>query len=180
MIVLMAFKNFFSRKAQAWGMDLMVAVIIFMIAIVSFFLYTLNNPREGTEAIDELRYDARIISESIMSAGYPSGWELSADPGGTVKTIGVLNSFNENRINDDKLEEFYNLAVSDYDKTKALFNTKFEYFVSLSSGDMDVGGGVSGIGLDPSSNSPKNLVRVTRFTIYKDKPVTLYIDVWED
>ncbi len=157
------------KRAQAWGMDLMVAFVIFTIGIVIFYFYAINQPGEAEEKIDSLSYEGKIIGDSIFSDGYPENWDSS-----NVVTLGILSN---NKINETKLDRFYNLASVDYSRTKNLFNTRFDYYFFLSENMTLTSGEVEGIGLPPSN--PENLIRITRFTIYKDKPVTAHIYIWE-
>ncbi len=157
-----------NKHAQAWGIDLMIGVVIFTVAIVFFYFYALNNPAEAEEKLSALYYDGKIVSDSILSEGYPKSWTAS-----DVVIPGILTN---NKINETKLENFDNL---DYERTKRLFNTRYNYYFFLNE-TMIIGSPpspVQGIGMNPSSY--KNLVKITRFTIYQDKPMTAYLYIWE-
>ena len=99
-----------SKRSQAWGMDLVIALAIFSVGLVAFYIYSLNAPSEAKEVIDSLFYDGKIIANSILSEGYPINWNLS-----NVVTLGILS---ENKINETKLRRFYNLTQTNYPKTK--------------------------------------------------------------
>jgi len=160
----------FNNKGQAWGFDLMIGVIIFLFGIISFYLYILNAPGEGEDIIDTLTYNGGLVSDSLLSEGVPQNWNSV-----NVIQIGLLV---DGKINQTKLENFYNLALTDYDKTKRLFNIRKEYFVNLSTQSFEVAGvPVSGIGLEPSN--PRNLVKVSRIIVYKNKPTTINIEIWD-
>ena len=103
-------KLIYNKQAQAWGADLMIALVIFSIGIFVFFLYSINAPTEAEESIDNLFYEGKIIASSILSEGHPEDWTF-----GNVVTIGILS---QGKINETKLERFYNLAQADYAKTK--------------------------------------------------------------
>jgi hypothetical protein len=121
-----------------------------------------------------LIYDGNIITDNILSEGTPKDWNSS-----NVITIGILS---DNKINETKIERFYNLSNMSYAFTKNLFNTRFDYFffltenLSLPSEEIR---GIGKPGTDPASISAKNLVKITRFTIYKNKPQTFYLYIWE-
>lgn len=159
-----------NKRAQAWGIDLMIASVIFTVAIVFFYFYALNEPAEAEEKLSALYYDGKIISDSILSEGYPQSWNAS-----NVVITGILTN---NKINETKLKNFYNLSsTTGYARTKRLFNTRYEYYFNLSETMMIGGIPVNGIGSNPTNQ--KNLVKITRFTIYQDKPMTAYLYVWE-
>lgn len=158
-----------NKHAQAWGIDLMIASVIFTVAIVFFYFYALNEPNEAQETIDALYYDGKIITDSILSEGYPKNWNST-----NVVTIGILS---QNKINETKLERFYNRSDLTYAKTKTLFNTKYNYYFFLNEDMIIDGTTIQGIGKEPLND--KNLIKITRFTVYKEKPMTAYLYVWE-
>ena len=157
------------KRGQAWGIDLAVALTIFTFGILIFFFYSLNQSSGPKENIDSLSYDGEAIADAVLSRGYPDNWNTT-----NVITLGILS---ENRVNETKLKYFYDLSVADYNRTRALFNTRFEYYLSFSQNMSISGSEVAGIGSKP--NNEKDLIRITRFTIYKNKPTTAYFDMWE-
>lgn len=157
------------KKAQAWGFDLFMALIIFTSGIIAFYLYALNMPSEAENIIDTMNYQGNAISNSLLSEGYPLNWNEN-----DVTNIGILSN---DRINQTKLEKFSSLSSANYVRTKFLFNTRYEYYVSLSENFIINGNEVEGIGNKPTS--PKNLIKITRITIYNNKPVTFNLEVWE-
>ena len=159
------------RKAQAWGIDLSIAAIIFTVGIVFFYFYSLNQPGQAEERIRELSNDGKIIISSILSEGNPENWY----PGDVVK-IGILT---RNKINETKLNRFYTLASTGtgYERTRNLFNTEYDYYFFLESNMTTIAADVEGIGKKPLN--PENLIKITRFTIYEEKPITAYIYMWE-
>ena len=156
------------RKAQAWGIDLAVALIIFTSGILIFFFYTVNNSSDAGEILDVMSYEGNVIADSILSEGSPKDWNLSR-----VNSIGILS---DKKINETKLEYFYNISLEDYNRTRYLFNTQFNYYFFMSENISFPWGESEGIGIFPLEED--NLVRITRFTIYKNKPVTAYLHVW--
>ena len=165
-----------NTKAQAWGFDLIVAMIIFSVGIVVFFIYSINQPAEAKETLEKLSYDGRLITESILSTGYPENWNS-----GNVVSIGILNN---GKINETKLGNFYSLSQSDYDATKILFNTRYDYFFFLDQNMTSISVDVDGIGKlgvnknNINSFNPNNLVKISRFVVYRDKPMAAYLYLW--
>jgi hypothetical protein len=164
-----------NNKAQAWGMDIMIAIMIFSIGIIIFLIYSVNNSNDSKEALEQLSYDGDNIFDSILSEGSPIDWT-------SVNVVKIGISSND-KINETKLERFYNLALSDYSRTKSIFNTKYDYYfyfkdMSISTGEID-GIGKPGTNVSTISDNPKNLIKITRFSSFKDKPVTVYLYIWE-
>lgn len=151
-----------TKKAQAWGFDLAVGMVIFVVGIISFYLYTTNLPGASEETIEILQQDGELIAESLMSEGNPSNWNLT-----NVVRIGLLTN---KRINQTKWDNFKTLANSEYNRTKSLFRIKDNYFVYI--GDDTV----NGAGLN--YNSATNLIRITRVVTHNKSIKTLNIYAW--
>ena len=158
-----------NRIGQAWGIDLVVALTIFAVIMVTFFIYAINYSYEGIDKLQELKQEGKVISDSLLSEGSPVNWGL-----GDVTKPGLMSA---GKINETKLEMVYDLNNTNYQRLKGLFNTKYDFFFSLSENMIISGNSVGGIG--KNYTTPKNLIKITRFTIYKDKPITLTLYVWE-
>jgi len=156
------------KKGQAWGFDLMIAISIFMIGIVGFYLFSLNSPSEGRDTLDSLFYDGNLIADSLLSEGYPENWDSNS-----VINIGIVN---DNRINETKLQRLYDLTISDYSKTKNLFNTRFNYYFNFSR--PIIMGGVYVEFIGQKDLNPDNIIKIQRFVIFENNPVTLNVYVW--
>jgi hypothetical protein len=164
-------------KAQIWGLDIMVASGLFVIAILIFFMYTVNNSEESYETFELLKYDGNSISNSLLSEGYPENWNSS-----NVITIGIATN---NRINQTKLENLYSMIYieGNYSKTKTLFNTIYDYYFFLDENMTVYTNSIEGIGkpgVSKENIESKNLIKTTRFIIYENKTTPLYLYTWEE
>jgi hypothetical protein len=161
------------KKGQAWGFDLMMAISIFMIGIVGFYLFSLNSPSEGRDTLDSLFYDANLIADNLLSEGFPEDWNSNS-----VINIGIVN---DNRINGTKLQRLYDLTISDYSRTKNLFNTRFDYYFDFSRPITIVYDGSPNVFpefIGQKDPNPDNIIKIQRFVIYENNPVTLNVYVW--
>ncbi|MDP3026961.1 MAG: hypothetical protein Q8N63_04585 [Nanoarchaeota archaeon] len=168
-----------SKTAQGWGMDLIIAVSIFTIGLVAFYIYSLNSPGEAKENLESLSYDGRILANTILSEGSPTGWDKTS-----VAKIGILTN---NKINETKLQYFYELTNTSagYNNTKQKFDINYDYYFYLNESMNINGNPVPGIGKpgfdrEDIPEDVKNLVKITRYTIYKNKPMTAYFYIWEE
>ena len=158
-----------AKKAQAWGFDVIIATGIFVFGITIFFLYTINYPRGENQKIEDLLYEGNSIAEDIISKGSPENWTID-----TVSKIGIMG---DKAINQSKLEQFYQMALTDYGRTKSLFRTKYNYFVNASSSLEISGSNIEGIGNKPVNTI--NSIKISRVTLYKNKPITIEVQIWE-
>ncbi|MGC9309336.1 MAG: hypothetical protein ACP5D2_01420 [Candidatus Nanoarchaeia archaeon] len=164
------------KKAQAWGTDLVIGFLIFSSTLLFFYFYAYNYSSQTEDILGTLKYEARLASESLLSEGYPVDWDAS-----NVIQIGLTNN---NRINQTKLERFYQLVETDYNKTIRLLNIHNDYYITTNnnfsvSGMQIEGIGKPGINKNNIQQESENLIKHTRVTIYNKKPITLYIYVFE-
>lgn len=161
-----------STKAQVWYIDFIIATLIFIIALIIYFTYTTNASQEDSNLLQDLTSDAKMVSNSLVSEGYPTDWNNE-----TVKRIGLTN--NDQRLDDEKLRNFINL---NYSNSKKLLATVYDYFVFFQDFDNKVlnlsgscGTGHPQVRANVSNNeciinmsnvSIQHLVKVDRFLIY--------------
>lgn len=162
------------KRGQAWGVDLMVAMIIFSIGILFFLLYSFNNAAVSAGNYEAIYNEGKLISENLLSEGYPENWNSS-----NVLLIGLTK---DNKIDQNKLEEFYNLSQNDYYRTKKIFGTRYDYYF-LIEGNLTVNStemsGFGKPGVNIAEINPKNLIKINRVSVYKNKPVEISIYLWE-
>ena len=166
-----------SKKSQVWGLDLMIAMTIFLVGLVAFYFYAINFSSEAEENLDMMFYDGNSIASILVSEGSPLDWsqENVVSPGLASKSM----------INNTKLERFYSLASSDYNRTKSILKTRFDFYVYFDE-MMNVSIMIDGIG-KPGVNrtsiadaeNPQNLVRIERFTVYMNKPTKMSLYLWQ-
>ena len=157
------------KRGQAWGFDLIIASVIFTTGIIIFYIYSINTVEETDLTINKLNYEGNIIANILLLEGKPKNWTES-----TVISPGILS---KNKINQTKMDLFYNLTQANYNKTKILFNTRYDFYISFSKDITANGQIIQGIGKIPASQ--KNLIKIERVTVYNDQPLTMNIEVWE-
>lgn len=166
-----------NNKAQGWGIDIIAAVTIFFFGFVIFYMTNLNNSSEAEINFEDLKYEGKIILNSILSEGYPVDWNSA-----NVQKIGILS---DSKINTTKLEAFYNLTLSDYERTRSLLNTKYHYFI-FTNENMTFHNGAVNIkgfgkpGFNMNAISARNLVKLNRLAILNDKPSNLNLYIWSE
>jgi len=144
-----------NKKAQVWGLDLLVASIIFLVGIMVLYTYAVNYSSQSSNQLDEFFYEGNLASQLLL----------------TNEDQGILS---EGKINQTKLDNFSNLDYSSQKDTLGVGNNF--YFVIE---DLEVEGNpVEYIG-QINSTEIENLVRVTRLTIYKNKPTKFEMNIWK-
>ena len=162
-----------SKRGLAWGVDLMMGVLIFMMGIIAFYFFIYNLGSNVDETFEELLLDSNIIIESLLSEGFPLNWNTT-----NVKIIGLLS---DEKINMTKLEGFYNLSVDDYNRTRRIFNTRNHFYFSLDENMTFNGVEVEGFGMpdfDRNDIDVENLIVKRRLVVYENKPVIIQLYLW--
>src|SRR3989344_9203049 len=138
-----------TKKSQIWGIDLMIALTIFLIVIITVYVYVINYYSESKDIIEELSYDGTVVSSLFLSEGSPADWTAS-----NFDTLGVLS---EDKINQTKLNELFQL---DYEEMKRGFRAKNEFYLNFTEMkiNMEI---VEGIGKKPENFD--NLLKIERF-----------------
>ena len=165
------------KRAQIWGVDLTAGMALFIVGVVVFFMYSLNQPNEAQDNFELLFYEGKIIADSFMSSGYPLDWNS-----GNVVALGISTN---DKINETKLERLYEIIYIDnnYSVTKNLLNTPYDYYffmdqnMTINSTEVE---GIGKPGVTKDNIDAKNLIKITRFTIYKNKTTPFYIYIWEE
>ncbi|MBW2983807.1 hypothetical protein KY361_01725 [Candidatus Woesearchaeota archaeon] len=169
----MALSISIKRKSQIWSLDLMVAVLIFLCALLIFYKYSINVIDVEEQGVEHLLLDAKLISSYLVSTGYPEDWTAS-----NVTLIGLTNG--EIRLSKEKVQQFSSLALSDYTNSRRLLSTMNDYYISFEdkNGSLFEIEGISSIGKDYSAENPDNLIKVERVVIYNSSIIKLMVHVW--
>ena len=163
-------------KGQIWYMDVMFALVIFSTALILFFKADINFLDSQEDILDDMDREARLLSDSIISSGYPQGWEES-----NVIEIGLIDDY---RINETKLEYLGRIG---YNETKSMLRTKYEYYLVFEDNDgIDwINSSHEGFGM-PGINStnivdgnPDHLLKIIRFVIFRSEPRRMVVYLWQ-
>ena len=168
---------FILTKAQVFSLDLIIGIIIFGSAILIYYKTTTNLSDQDEALLDDLLIDAKTISSSLMSQGYPYNWSKD-----DVVRIGISN---DNRINETKLEQF---SMISYKESRKLFGTVYNYYIFFRDRNNNIlrfNESLEGIGkADVNSTNiqivknPKKLVKITRLVIKDSDIAKMVIYLW--
>lgn len=159
-----------NKKAQGWGLDLMIASIIFLAGIFFVYTHVMNLGGGSGSSLTSLNTQAETGSSLILSEGSPENWkELN-----NTETPGITTN---KKINQTKLNRFYNITNSSrgYQRTKNRLDITDNFYFNFS--NMKVGGKeVKGIGEKPENYD--NLVKTERITIYENRITKFNFYIW--
>jgi hypothetical protein len=161
------------RKGQTWVADLFFGLLVFVAVLTIFFKSEVNYSDSDEQAFDDLMFESKLVTDSLLGQGYPEDWTPS-----TVDEIGITDDY---RVNETKLSY---LQAMNYSLTKSKLRTKYDYYFFLEGVDgiIQVNSTHEGLG-KPGVNStdidsPHNLVKVNRFVIFRSEPARLVVYLW--
>ncbi len=130
-------------KAQAWYLDVVMAVFIFTAGIIAYHYYSLNIGNEDKERMKEIAFQADALSSGLLKEGYPKAWNSTS-----VVKVGITN--NDQHLNDAQWVEFSKL---NYTLSKELLGMSYDFliFIENSQGSVVSVDGICGIGT-PEAN----------------------------
>lgn len=165
-----------NKQAQIWSLDLMAGMTLFLIGIVIFFIYSLNQPGEAEDNLELLFYEGKVTANSLVSSGFPEKWDSNS-----VITLGIAD---DGRINNTKLKSLHDMInAGNYTQTKNILNTRFDYYFFFENNMTSIDPNLDGIGKPGTTRNnvnAKNLIKTTRFTVYQNKTTPLYLYTWEE
>jgi len=99
-----------SKRSQAWSLDLIIAGFIFLVAIMTLYLYAINYSSQSQENLNELYSEGQVASELILSEN----------------DFGILS---DKRVNQTKLDE-YNYT-SNYSGKRDVLGVTHDFYFSI-------------------------------------------------
>jgi len=103
-------------------MDYTAGFILFLLTVlIATTLLVRTAFRENT--FDAVRRSAESASQQLMGTGYPSSWRTD-----DVLSVGLLT---DGRLSVRKAERLAALASEDYDRTRQLLNTPYQYAITF-------------------------------------------------
>jgi hypothetical protein len=161
-----------NKNAQIWYTDFIFGFTIFLLIVILSIKYVSDNYILPKEEVNEMIFEGRSISESLITEGFPESWNTT-----NVIRIGLTNG--DYVLNISKLTFFANLTESDYSRTKSLLGTRFDFLVffknknniTLNLSSEFIGkSGVTESNLNSIEN-PDDLVNIQRYLIHKKGPL---------
>ena len=145
-----------NKKAQAWSLDVVIAIVIFMSGVIILYFYAINYFNQGAQQLDDLLYQGNTAAELLLGDD----------------ELGLVSN---GKINQDKLNDFY---ASDYKLKKMRLGVKDDFYFILQ--NLEVNGTLVGYAGLMNSTAVKNSIKVSRFSVYKNKPIKFQIYVWRN
>ena len=162
-------------KAQASTIDFILSFTIIIIALL--LTARLIITAQDTSDFDDVREQAVLGSQILVSEGLPTNWTAS-----TVIRPGILS---DNQLNMTKLNVLSSMTYDDSRSRIAASYDYYVYFVNKTS-VLNLSGcgiGSSKISVDsscvPSFGGSSNLIRLERLIAHNNSIVTMVVILWD-
>ena len=168
-----------STKGQTWFADLLIATFIFAGVLLLYIKATSNFSDKDDRKLDEIKMESAFISESLIGAGYPRGWNQA-----NVQKIGITDG--DYKVNTTKAIQ---AAAINYTELKVLFGTRNDFFAFFEDkhgnvqniGQCGIGNlNITNITLDLCENVTVNarFISKSERLVFKDKSLKLVVYSW--
>lgn len=168
--------------------DVMMSAVFLVVLIILYFQFVANLSTENQAILESLIFDSEVLSETMLSKGYPPGWDEIS-----VQQLGITDG--NHRLNLTKLGYVANLS---YYNRKFYLGTVYEYYIVLQHKDgtllniTNITGKVNtglspegGMGKPdttlesiPTIENPEHMIRSERYLIYNSTTIKLITYLW--
>jgi hypothetical protein len=159
-----------NTKGQIWTLDLIVALVLFIIGALFFYQYGSSVRENNSNEINELSLQTERISNNLMGSGEPSEWNNAS-----VISIGLSDG--NSRLVLNKLRELNQIPYPD---TKHLLSTNRDYQITFRNGNNTLlsFNNQTFWGKNISLDSPKQMLKSKRLLFYNHSILSMEILVW--
>jgi hypothetical protein len=174
-----------STKAQVWIMEFALALFLFIFGIAIFYTIYPQLTNNNEDLLNEIYLDAKTISESLITIGYPINWNET-----NVKQIGLLNE--QKHISNEKVINFNELVKNNYNNARLIFGIRSDFliiFLNQKNQIINISS-ISKIGkenieitnypqlINNSDNKLKNIAKIERIIFYEDELIKIIVLTW--
>jgi len=174
-----------------WSYDLIVASIIFVIAmgILAFFWWSAQT--NISENKDLIAKESIKVSDTLMSPGIPPNWNELVDVNNpstwsAIQQAGIAQSWDNNMLSIDKLYKFSQISLRNYSFAKTKLRSRYDFFFELIGINQSVESRLKLNGTDIiggkqySETTSKTIAKVDRVVIYNNSAALLKVYTWSD
>ncbi len=154
-------------KAQFWSFDILFAMIIFVSAVVLMTAVWLDISGQYSigygNGPQEMQAQLQSLSGRITGTGYPQSWYSAVDPSNseTWNNISIGLGSASGGISEKKVEELIAMDSVDYQYTKSLVGTGYDYYIIIGNSNLNIT-----MGMSPAAGNAVSIQSV-------EKPVTI-------
>jgi len=132
----------------------MIAGVIFLIGIVILYNYAINYSTQSKNNLDELLYEGNLASGLLLSE----------------ENFGIIAN---GKINQTKLETFNSLTTAEKKNSLGVRNN---FYFTIE--NLEINGNPQTYVGAMNTTQIDNLIRITRISVYKNKPTKFQLFAW--
>ena len=161
---------------------MIIAVFIFSMVLFLFYNVRPNIESQKLNKLNEMYLEAKTLTDSLATQGYPYDWNITNFQRVGLTDGGIV-------IEPEKLAQFKNLTITNYELTKDTFNMAADYavlFTDVSDEIINLDGisliGEPGVAIVAGKmvvgKEYGNLVSLSRIMIYNETTVKMVVYTW--
>ena len=157
------------------------SIVIFTVAltILTFTWFGINSQLSlayGNGAT-LMQLQAQTLAQTLMSTGVPANWPSLVNTSNTVTwsdvSIGLASAQGSTRLSASKLYTFMAMANTNYQATKPILGTAFDYYINIESSSFNIT-----IGSSPASGKALTTYVEKKGVFINGQPAVIVIQVW--
>ena len=168
-------------KAQFWSLDVIFAIVIFMMTllILSFAWFNITNQFSISYnyGVAALQLQLQNLEQTIFTTGSPSNWNNLVNVSNTMTwsdiRIGIGTGSGTASISQDKLAAAIAMSNYNYNESKSAFGVGFDYYITITNNATDIE-----FGHQPAPHSPYAIYSAEVPIQINKIPYKMQIMVW--
>jgi len=182
------------KKGQVWSYDLIIASMIFVIAmaILAFFWWSARtNMSENKDAIIR---ESLKVSDVLMSPGIPANWNTlvnlsNQSTWSKVQQIGLAESWVNRSLSVDKIYKLTNMSVTNYSYARSLLRSNYNFYMEFnlrntSNNNLEQPVFMNGTAITAGSKyndmTVKAIARNDRVVVYNNSIIIMRLYLWSN
>ncbi len=179
-----------NKRAQVFAADFIMSIFIFSFVLIFMFKYTPRYQGQQFDTIEDVYFDAEIISNILRSKGYPQNWTYGYLEDNDNSRMGLMRSGYE--MEEYKVQQMQVATLRNYTMTKKKFGVDSDYLVyftfkngthaNISNvthlGDSDIAYDPSLKDVNISDLDPANLAMMKRVVVFNRSSYYMVVQAW--
>ena len=167
-------------KAQFWSFDILFAMIIFLSAMALMTAIWLNISTQYSigygNGPEEMQAQLQSLSGRITGEGYPDSWYSVVNPSNTAtwQNISIgLGSGGGGSLSSGKIAELMAMDSADYQYTKTLLGTGYDYYITIGNSELNIT-----LGMSPATGNAISIQSVEKPVTIGGSSANMRVELW--
>jgi hypothetical protein len=165
-------------KAQFWSFDIVFAIVIFVIALalITYVWSDISNQFSLSygNGVSAMQLGIQGLSTTLTESGNPSNWNSVVN----VDNISTWNNVSiglegSSGLSTSKILTLEAMSEYNYQDTKPLLGVGYDYYITLTNGEVNIT-----IGKNPGPYNPTSVQVVNIPVLLNNQHTNMHIELW--